>query len=604
MARLINILGLTAASLALSAANPDTYEYIVVGSGPGGGPLAANLARSGYSVLLIEAGNDQFDNENSRIVYNNTGAINDERTTWDFFVSRDTPDIDSEYLFTTWRQADGEYYVGLDPPEGAERLGVYYPRGGTLGGSAMINAASLALPADVDWQMIADITGDDAWTYENMRKHFIRLERNNYLPNGSDPTHGFNGYIYTSQEHPDWARNQSHLATLATLFSEALGDDTSTTTLYDLLARDINAYDPERDQTVGVYTPHSHSREGVRSSPLNYIRATLASGRTYPLTVLQDTLATKVLFAEANPQDMPKAIGVEYLQGRSVYAADRRRQANSTGVPGRAFASKEVIISGGVFNSPQLLKLSGIGPAAELTDLGLPVVKDLPGVGMNLKDNYEAALYGTFSSPVTGFFDMFYQTSVALYGRDIQFYCGSMMFIGFWPGMPGWNENQFECGFMQLHPRNMNGTVKLRSTDPTDTPDIHLGYFQQGNDDDLESIVEAINFARDRFREINGTVFTEFRPCAVGVDCTDDWQRSYLRGQTWSHHASGTCSIGPDDDPFAVLDSQFRVRGVDNLRVVDASSFPVQPGAVPVLATFIIGEKAYTDIVSQARAKE
>lgn len=155
----------------------NTYDYIVVGSGPGGGPLASNLARNGYLVLLLEAGDQQPDNQNSYMVYNNTPAINDPLTRWDFFVSRDEPEIEQNYLFTTWRQTDGEFYVGLDPPEGAERLGTYYPRAGTVGGCAMHNAATVSVPADVDWQDIADITGDDSWTAASMRQYLVRLEK-------------------------------------------------------------------------------------------------------------------------------------------------------------------------------------------------------------------------------------------------------------------------------------------------------------------------------------------------------------------------------------------------------------------------------------------
>ncbi|KAL6362567.1 hypothetical protein LRP88_03855 [Fusarium phalaenopsidis] len=562
---------------------PKSYEYIVVGSGPGGGPLAANLARSGHSVLLIDAGDDQFGNENSHMVYNNTPTINDPLTRWDFFVSRDTPEIDAQYEFTAWRQADGEFYVGLDPPEGAKRLGIYYPRAGTIGGCAMHNAASLALPADADWTDIIAITGDQDWSVENMRKHFVRLERCNYLGNGSDPSHGFTGYLDTSQANHDWALNQSDLMTLASYFSNSLGGHETEKSLYELLGRDINANDPNRDEFVGVITPHTHSRNGMRSSPLNYIRDTLADARQDPLTVQTHTLVTKVLFSDAHSKNkQPKAIGVEFLQGQSLYTADPRHKPQSKGVQGQAFATREVIIAGGVFNSPQILKLSGIGPASELKKFGIPVVKHLPGVGTNIKDNYEAILYGTFAKPVTGFFDFFYKTALALRGRDLQFYCGSMNFIG----------------AMQLHPRNVNGTVKLRSANPRDTPDIHLGFFQEGNDSDLESMVEGIRFARSLFNNLTNNIFTELRPCAPGVECTNAWQKDYLRAQTHSHHAVGSCAIGADDDPMAVLDSKFRVRGVRNLRVVDGSAFPVQPGAVPSLSTFVIGEKAFQDIIS------
>lgn len=601
----MHIFTLFAALLTLANANCqvleiNTYEYIVVGSGPGGGPLAANLAKNGHSVLLLEAGDSQLDNPNSQIVYNNTLAINDPLTRWDFFVSRDEPEIDEEYEFTTWRQPNGEFYVGLDPPTGSEYLGIYYPRAGTVGGCAMHNAASISLPADVDWQDIVDITGDSSWAASNMRQYLVRLERCNYLLNGSDSSHGFQGYIDTSQADPSWSLNDSDITSLAQLASDASERRNDEFSLFESLSRDMNSDDPTRDNTLGVFTPHTHSQNGVRSSPLNYLRSVLDDPRDFPLTLQENTLVTKVIFSESSKCQTPTAIGVEFLEGSSLYSADPRHNPNNTGIPGKAFATREVIIAGGAFNSPQILKLSGIGPAAELEALGIPVVQDLPGVGTGMHDNYEAVLYGTFAEPVVGFWDMFYKTTLALRTRDIHFYCGSLNFIGFFPGMPGWNENEFECGFMQLHPRNINGTVKLRSADPRDMPDIHLGFFTEGNDDDLESMVEAIKLVRTVFNNLTGNTFTEHRPCAPGVDCTDDWQRHFLRAQTYSHHASGTCAIGSDDDPLAVLDSKFRVRGVRNLRVVDGSIFPVQPGEVPSLATFMISEKALDDILSDA----
>ncbi|SPO06442.1 related to choline dehydrogenase [Cephalotrichum gorgonifer] len=539
---------------AQTSQDENVHEYIVVGSGPGGGPLAARLAQAGHSVLLIDAGEDQFNNTNSRIVYNNTLAINDPLTRWDFFVNRDEEEFEREYEFTTWRRPDGEFYVGLDPPEGSERLGVYYPRAATLGGCAMHNAATILLPADVDWNDISEITGDDSWTAANMRKHFVSLERCNYLENGSDPSHGFTGWLDTSQGDASWSLNNSDLTSLAQLTSNLLGGNETAFTLFELLSRDQNANDPERDQEVGVITPHTHSRHGVRSSPLDLIRSTLGDPRNFPLVVQQHTLVTKVLFSDrSSKKNTPRSIGVEYLQGKSLYSADPRYDPDTNGTLGRAYATKEVILAGGVFNTPQILKLSGIGLRSELEYFGIPVVKDLPGVGTRMKDNYDAVLYGTFANPVEGWYDIWYKTAAALRTRDIHFYCGRMNFMGFFPGMPGWNPNEFECGFMQLHPRNINGTVRLRSKDPREVPDIHLGFFKNGNDEDLESILEAINFVRPIFHSLGNNTFTEHRPCAAGVECTDDWQRHYLRAQVYSHHATGTCALGADDDPLAVL---------------------------------------------------
>ncbi|KAJ0346521.1 hypothetical protein KNSL1_007377 [Colletotrichum chrysophilum] len=341
-----------------------------------------------------------------------------------------------------------------------------------------------------------------------MRKYLVRLERCNYLVNGSTASHGFTGYIDTSQSDYSWALNESDVSTLALHASTALGfpPGINFTELAGLLGRDINSDDAERDNLLGVFTPHTHSRNGVRSSPSNYIRATVGDERKFPLTLQLNTLATKIIFDQpADGNTAPRAVGVEYLQGQSLYSRDPRHDPSQVGVPGKAFASKEVIISGGVFNTPQLLKLSGVGPADELEKFDIPLIEDLPGVGINMHDNLEGVIYGTFEKPVVGFWDMFMRTSVAERTRDIHFYCGSFNFMGFFPGMPGWAENEFECGFMQLHPRNINGTVKLRSTDPREAPNIHLGFFSQGDDADLDSMVEAINLARSVLTNLTDT---------------------------------------------------------------------------------------------------
>ena len=141
-----------------------SYDYIVIGSGPGGGPVASKLARAGHSVLIIEAGSDQSSNLNSEIPNFFPFAYVDPTMTWDFFVRNYHDEVRTlRNRHLTWREEDGSYYVGNEPPEGAELLGLYYPRGGTLGGSSAINAMGPVLPSDSDWQRIADLTGDTSW---------------------------------------------------------------------------------------------------------------------------------------------------------------------------------------------------------------------------------------------------------------------------------------------------------------------------------------------------------------------------------------------------------------------------------------------------------
>lgn len=118
-----------------------------------------------------------------------------------------------------------------------------------------------------------------------------------------------------------------------------------------------------------------------------------------------------------------------------------------------------------------------------------------------------------------------------------------------------------------------------------------MGFFSKGFDEDLEAMYEAAAFMRPIFNNIPNNTFKELHPC-THASCTVLDQKNFLRNQIFSHHVSSSCAIGADDDPQAVLDTDFWVRGVQNLRVVDASAFPKVPGAFPVLPTFVIGEKA------------
>jgi choline dehydrogenase len=140
MLRRLFAAGLFVAAATLVEAIAESYDYIVVGSGPGGAPLAANLARAGYSVTLLEAGVDLGDNRNFSEIANFIEAGNDEKSRWDFFVKHSDDEArEAKYEKTTWRTTDGSFYVGLEPPEGSTRLGIYYPR------AAVSNTLSISL---------------------------------------------------------------------------------------------------------------------------------------------------------------------------------------------------------------------------------------------------------------------------------------------------------------------------------------------------------------------------------------------------------------------------------------------------------------------------
>ncbi|KAI0147735.1 GMC oxidoreductase [Xylariaceae sp. FL1272] len=591
--------GLAETSIGEAADPVEIYDYIVVGSGPGGAGLAVNLARAGYNVTLLEAGDDLGNNANYSMLGNFILAGNDEKSRWDFFVKHSNDsEREGEYEKTTWRKPDGSFYVGLDPPENSTRLGIYYPRAATLGGCAMHNGGICTLPADDDWDYIANITGDDGWKASTMRKYFENMEANEYLPAGT-PGHGFTGYLNTTISDPSYLKQNSDMAVMSSNFMEAFGGD---------IANDPNALDPDRDQQTGVFGLASHAdKMGMRSGTNTNIKRTLADPAKFPLTVQLETFVTKIIINWEAGQ--PSAAGVAVLRGAHQYEADPFYNGTA-GTFARIFAKKEVIIAGGAFNSPQILKLSGIGPAKELEALNIEVAKDLPGVGENLGDNYEGGLFALANKTLNGTagpFTVFLKTPTARKNRNIQAWCASFSFDGFYPGFPDeYGPSEYECAMVHMNPRSQAGYVRLRSNDPRLMPEINFNFFENEGDADLSELLDGAKAFRKAFNMAGPpiTPFTEKHPCpGINQNCTDAAQKEYMKLQAYSHHATSTCKIGPESDPMAVLDSKFRVHGVANLRVVDASAFPKVPGAFPVCPTMMLAEKAAADILSDVEEK-
>jgi choline dehydrogenase len=466
------------------------------------------------------------------------------------------------------------------------------------------------VPNDADFDEIAEMTSDKSWSHENMRKYLIRLEKTHY---NSTYTHGHDGWLDMTMLDPGYSTN-ADAKQLSELAAEAAGFKASDAPA--LLQRDMNGNQPGRDELVGPFGGVSHiNPSGRRSSPGYYARDTAKDGR-FPLTISLDTLATKIIFDKSGKK--PKAVGIEYLQGKSLYKADPRSNVDAKGVSGKVFASKEVIISGGAFNTPQLLMLSGIGPENHLANFDIDVLVDSPGVGRSLADNYEAGILSLGNRAVTGMseiFPNFWKSSKGAI-RDIYMWCGSFAFEGFWPGFPNrppfFNEtfgpNQYECALVHMNPRSQAGVVELQSTDPRDVPAINLNFFEDGADEDLQAIYEGVEWVRSWLSKVNASdanslaPFQELHPCegVIGKqNCTIESQKTYLKEQAYSHHASSSARIGADGDKMAVLDSKFRVRGVERLRVVDASSFPKVPGGFPVLPTMMLSEKATDDVLAE-----
>jgi choline dehydrogenase len=281
----------------------------------------------------------------------------------------------------TYRQPDGSFYVGLDPPAGSERLGIWYPRTAALGGCAEHNALITILPENADWDYMAQLTGDQAWGPTNMRKYFERMEKCEYLPNGI-VGHGFSGWLET-QTTPvvliaeDLKVLSLVIAAATTMGKNLVGKLLNTVTgLLEILTLDINsplrtdALDELYQVPLAMKTA-DFSRGGPRDWLLSIAQAKKKDGsRQYKLDIQLNTLVTKVLFDSSAPDGKVVATGVEYLVGESLYAADPRYDASKEGIQGTVTATREVIVSGGSFNSPQILKLSGVGPKEELKSFG------------------------------------------------------------------------------------------------------------------------------------------------------------------------------------------------------------------------------------------
>jgi choline dehydrogenase len=606
------------------------YEYIIVGSGAGGGPLAANLAKAGRRVLLLEAGGEE-EPYNYQIPVFHPSASEDQELAWNFYV---------KHYADAAQQRRDEKYVG-------QRDGVLYPRAGTLGGCTAHHAMILVYPHNSDWDHIAALTGDDSWKADHMRRYFERMERCEYVDAPRDPgdnpgRHGFNGWLTTTVADPKLLiRDRDLLKLVKAVVLEA--KDAFIHNIGDLFRRlkirlqghlDPNDWRLVTRSFEGICLTPLTVRQGKRQGAREYLRQVQRECPRH-LTIQPHALASRVLFDDQN-----RAIGVEYLEGRRLYRADPRAPTSGpiTAPRRTVHCTREVILCGGAFNTPQLLMLSGIGPVEELRRHGVEVRVDLPGVGRNLQDRYEvgvvsemrrdfALLRGaTFRQPRLG------ETPDPMFrewqeGRGVYTTNGAIIALmkrsapslpepdlylfglaGYFKGYhPGYSErtvrdkNYFTWAILKAHTRNTAGRVTLRSNDPRDTPEINFHYFDEGTDpsgEDLESVVEGVEFARRIMARCADRVEREVVPGAA-VQSRESIRR-FIKDNAWGHHASCTCPIGPQQDRMAVLDSQFRVYGTQNLRVVDASVFPRIPGFFIVSAVYMVSEKASDVILAEA----
>ncbi|KAI0478107.1 choline dehydrogenase [Xylaria cf. heliscus] len=665
-------------------ASAKEYEYIVVGSGAGGSPVAANLARAGHSVLLIDAGGDYGNLRQVDAPALANPASERNEVSWGFFVhhyadeAKSLTDRKLSYL-----TPDGEYYSGRNPPEGSTVLGNFYPRYGGLGGCTEHNALVGLLPTKNDLGYIANITNDPTWELSNIRKYYDKIANAQYLnPNeksgylnlninpdsiAAQDVKLFSSLIGAAKGfgvNPK-AVNAAYKAlneTIAKAIKEGIDPYTEllplnlTTAITDawanVVAHDANSAAPNRD-TAKLFARLPETIDNVnyrRSSPRDFVYNTATAknadgSKKYPLDIALHTLVTKVTFANKTCGGKPRANGVEYLFGESLYRADPRAGKEDTGKPGSVKATKEVIVAGGAFNSPQILKLSGVGPKEELEKFGIPVVVDLPGVGTNLQDRLEVSVNAQFPTNFTRIIDCAflaveedpcwiqyadpknkgaakgaYASSGNYFGA---FWTSSYsedgeqdLWIGGFPGTfngfyPGYSSNAATATFknywswliLKAHTRNRAGTVQLQSANPRDVPlitfhSLYEGLTKEEADKDSYALVEGIRMAQSFYANtpnVDGLPVQWWPPTNTS---TDEQLHEWITEEAWGHHASCSNPIGADNDPKAVLDTNFKVRGTSGLRVVDASVFPKIPGTFISLPILLIAEKASEVILS------
>jgi choline dehydrogenase len=557
----------------------------------------------------------------------------------------------------TWETPAKDIYVGKNPPSGSKMKGILYPRSGTLGGCTTHNAMVAVYPHASDFSHIVNITGDKSWNPTNMRKLYERMTSVEYSAKGK-PGHGNDGWHAISKPPVSLAANDELLLTIGLTAAREVSRNASeeADNAMRIVDGDMNSPSPARDAIEGTFLiPLSikSGRPGKRSSSRDIIMSvynakTDKGEKKYPLDISLDSLVTRVLFAPSTTGTKPRATGVEFVKGKYLYKASPRSKISTdsaSATKSQVSASKEVIIAAGAYNSPQLLKLSGIGPKDELSKHKIPLKVDLPGVGTNLQDHFEIGTTsqqrsnfqiidkctynasssdpcfeqwrkgeGTYGNSNGFIYGVIKKSSVAhldpVYGNDPDLFLfgGIAAFRGYYPkySKDVYQHKDWTWVVLKAHTGNRAGTVKLNSADPFDTPDISFNYFDAGSKEagerDITAMSEAVTLARKIQAGLTtGTapatpIFTETLPGAATLS-NSTAMSDYIRTESWSHHASCTCAIGADNDPMAVLDSKFRVRGVEGLRVVDASIFPRIPGFFIALPTYMIGEKAADSIL-------
>ncbi|WP_179400837.1 GMC family oxidoreductase [Burkholderia guangdongensis] len=476
-----------------------------------------------------------------------------------------------------------------DPDPNMHNRRLYWPRGRTLGGSSSINGLIYVRGQRQDYDRWAAL-GNRGWSWDDCLPYFRRLEHNTL---GAGPTRGVDGPLWASA-----IRQRHELVDAFVAASNRLG------------VRSVDDFNTGDQEGVGYY--QLTTRRGLRcSTAVAYLKPARSRAN---LHVETDALAQRILFDD--PGDRTRATGIRYAQRGEL--RDVR-------------ANREVILAAGALQSPQLLQLSGVGPAALLKGHGIEVVADRAGVGENLQDHLQIRLIYEVTKPITTNDALRSFVGRAKMGLQWALFRGGPLAIGinqggmFCRALPDESPTpdiQFHfstlsadsaggavhpfpgCTYSvcQLRPES-RGVLKIRSTDARDAPSIQPNYL--ATEFDRRTTIAGVRFARRvaATEPIASLMKREVRP---GADAqTDDELLEFCReyGQT-IFHPSGTAKMGVASDPLAVVDARLRVYGTRGLRVVDCSIMPTLVSGNTNVPIVMVAEKAADMIVDDARAAD
>jgi choline dehydrogenase len=474
------------------------------------------------------------------------------------------------------------FYTDPDP----NMLGrkIYWPRGRTLGGSSSINGLIYIRGQKQDYDRWVE-QGNPGWGWEDCLPYFRKLENNDL---GPGPTRGTQGPL-----------NASSIKTAHPLV-EALVRAGDTLGLRRL--QDFNTGDQEG---VGYY--QLTTRKGKRcSTAVAYLDP--ARGRP-GLRIETDAQVMAVTMQGS------RATGIRFRKG---------------GTQRTLAANREVILSAGAIQSPQLLQLSGIGPAGLLAEHGIPVVKDMPGVGKNLQDHLQIRLIYEVNQPITTNDQLRSLWGQARIGLQWLLFRGGPLAIGINQGavfcralpesatpdtqfhfgtlsadMAGGEVHKFSgCTYSvcQLRPES-RGEIKIRSADPFEAPSMQPNYLSA--ELDRRTAVAAVKYARRlaATAPLSRLMEREYRP---GPDVRSDEEILHFCREYGAtiFHPTGTARMGPASDPGAVVDARLKVHGIDGLRVVDASIMPTLVSGNTNVPVVMVAERAAEFILQDAARQD